>query len=80
VHATPLLRQARQLFLGDPVFGNGRQFADDPFGFLRACADSYGDVVRLEGRETYEPYLERLDVGWLSLNQPPRRSPAYALQ
>ena len=41
--------------LGDPLFGNGRQFADDPFGFLRACADSYGDVVRLNlgPRETY---------------------------
>ncbi|ELZ31242.1 cytochrome P450 [Halorubrum distributum] len=41
--------------LGDPLFGNGRQFADDPFGFLRACADSYGDVVRLDlgPRETY---------------------------
>ena len=41
--------------MGDPLFGNGRQFADDPFGFLRACADSYGDVVRLDlgPRETY---------------------------
>ncbi len=40
---------------GDPLFGNGRQFADDPFGFMRACADSYGDVVRLElgPRKTY---------------------------
>ena len=40
---------------GDPLFGNGRRFADDPFGFMRACADSYGDVVRLElgPRDTY---------------------------
>ena len=41
--------------LGDPLFGNGRQFADDPFTFMRACADSYGDVVRFDlgPRETY---------------------------
>ncbi|MFC5134278.1 MULTISPECIES: cytochrome P450 [Haloferacaceae] len=41
--------------VGDPLFGNGRQYADDPFGFMRACADSYGDVVRFDlgPRETY---------------------------
>ena len=41
--------------IGDPLFGNGRQFADDPFTFMRACADSYGDVVRFDlgPRETY---------------------------
>ena len=41
--------------IGDPVFGNGRQYADDPFSFMRACADSYGDVVRFDlgPRETY---------------------------
>jgi len=41
--------------IGDPVFGNGRQFADDPFTFMRACADSYGDVIRFDlgPRETY---------------------------
>jgi len=41
--------------IGDPLVGNGRQFADDPFGFLRACADSYGDVTRIDlgPRETY---------------------------
>ncbi|WP_066412315.1 cytochrome P450 [Halorubrum aethiopicum] len=41
--------------IGDPLFGNGRQFADDPFSFMRACADSYGDVVRFDlgPRETY---------------------------
>ena len=41
--------------IGDPVFGNGRQFADDPFSFMHACADSYGDVVRFDlgPRETY---------------------------
>jgi hypothetical protein len=36
--------------------------------------------VRLEGSEAWVPYLERRDVGWLSLDEPPRRSPAYALQ
>src|SRR6056297_2866628 len=30
---------------GVPVLGNGRQFADDPFAFMDACADAYGDVV-----------------------------------
>jgi cytochrome P450 len=41
--------------IGDPLFGNGRQYADDPFSFIRACADSYGDVVRFDlgPRETY---------------------------
>jgi len=41
--------------IGDPVFGNGRQYADDPFSFMRACADSYGDVIRFDlgPRETY---------------------------
>ena len=41
--------------IGDPLFGNGRQYADDPFGFMRACADSYGDVIRFDlgPRETY---------------------------
>ncbi|GAB3707592.1 cytochrome P450 family protein [Halorubrum pallidum] len=41
--------------IGDPLFGNGRQYADDPFEFMRACADSYGDVIRFDlgPRETY---------------------------
>ena len=41
--------------IGDPVFGNGRQYAADPFSFMRACADSYGDVIRFDlgPRETY---------------------------
>jgi cytochrome P450 len=41
--------------IGDPLFGNGRQYADDPFSFLHACADSYGDVIRFDlgPRETY---------------------------
>ena len=30
---------------GVPVLGNSHQFADDPFAFLDACADAYGDVV-----------------------------------
>lgn len=36
--------------------------------------------VRLEGSEEYRTYLDRRDVGWLSQNELPRRSPAYALQ
>ena len=55
--------------IGDPLFGNGRQFADDPFTFMRACADSYGDVVRFDlgPRETYmltnPDDIERVLVG-----------------
>jgi len=55
--------------IGDPLFGNGRQFADDPFSFMRACADSYGDVVRFDlgPRETYmltnPDDIERVLVG-----------------
>jgi len=30
---------------GVPVLGNSQQFADDPFDFMDACADAYGDVV-----------------------------------
>ena len=36
--------------------------------------------VRLQGSEEYAPYLEDRGVGWLSLDEPPRRSTAYALQ
>ncbi|WP_193309570.1 cytochrome P450 [Halorubrum halophilum] len=55
--------------IGDPLFGNGRQFADDPFSFMHACADSYGDVVRFDlgPRETYlltnPADIERVLVG-----------------
>ncbi len=40
---------------GVPLFGNGRQYARDPFEFISACTDAYGDVVHLElgPRETY---------------------------
>jgi cytochrome P450 len=40
---------------GEPLFGNSRQYANDPFEFLRACADAYGDVVRVDlgPMETY---------------------------
>ena len=33
---------------GVPLFGNGQQFADDPFQFMTACADAYGDVVAFD--------------------------------
>jgi len=33
---------------GDPVFGNSRQYARDPFGFLTACEAAYGDVVSVD--------------------------------
>ena len=33
---------------GVPVFGNSHQFADDPFAFMDACADAYGDVVGID--------------------------------
>ena len=41
--------------LGEPFFGSGRRFADDPFEFLRDCADAYGDIVRFQlgPQETY---------------------------
>ena len=41
--------------IGDPLFGNGRQYAADPFSFMRVVADSYGDVIRFDlgPRETY---------------------------
>ena len=31
-----------------PVLGNTQQYADDPFAFMDACADAYGDVVRFD--------------------------------
>jgi hypothetical protein len=36
--------------------------------------------LRLEGSEDTVPYLEVRDVGWLSQDEPPRRSPAFGLQ
>jgi cytochrome P450 len=33
---------------GIPVVGNGRQFARDPFSFLTACTEVYGDVASFE--------------------------------
>ena len=30
------------------MFGNARQYADDPFRFLTACEQAYGDVVQLD--------------------------------
>ncbi|MFB6123083.1 MAG: cytochrome P450 [Haloferacaceae archaeon] len=30
---------------GEPLFGNVRKYADDPFDFLDAVSDAYGDVV-----------------------------------
>jgi cytochrome P450 len=40
---------------GDPLFGNTRQYADDPFAFLTAVHEAYGDVARLDlgPMETY---------------------------
>lgn len=36
--------------------------------------------VKLEGGEGYQTYIESDGVGWLSQDEPPRRSPFYALQ
>ena len=36
--------------------------------------------VRLEGSEEWLEYLTSQEVGWLSQDEPPRRSSAYALQ
>jgi len=33
---------------GLPFFGNTQQYAADPFAFMDACADAYGDVVRFD--------------------------------
>ncbi|ERH00039.1 MAG: cytochrome P450 [Haloquadratum sp. J07HQX50] len=33
---------------GMPIFGNSRQYAKDPFSFLRDVADAYGDIVRFD--------------------------------
>jgi cytochrome P450 len=33
---------------GEPVFGNSRQYARDPFDFLSACESAYGDVVSVD--------------------------------
>ena len=36
--------------------------------------------VRLEGTEDFQTYLDARGIGWLSQDEPPRRSTAYALQ
>jgi cytochrome P450 len=33
---------------GEAVFGNSRQYADDPFEFVTVCAETYGDVVHFD--------------------------------
>ncbi len=33
---------------GVPFFGNTHQYAADPFSFMDACADAYGDVVQFD--------------------------------
>jgi cytochrome P450 len=33
---------------GDPLFGSGRTYADDPLRFLTACERAYGDVARFD--------------------------------
>ena len=33
---------------GVPVFGNSNQYAKDPFSFMTACAEAYGDVVKFD--------------------------------
>jgi len=33
---------------GEPLFGNSRQYARDPFRFLSACEQAYGDVVQFD--------------------------------
>jgi len=54
---------------GEPVFGNSRQYARDPFDFLTACESAYGDVVRVDlgPLETYiltnPEDIERVLVG-----------------
>ncbi len=62
---------------GIPVLGNGRKFASDPFQFMTACEDAYGDVVRLDlgPRQTYmltNPRdVERLLVSeWAKFRKP----------
>ncbi len=40
---------------GEPLFGASRKYADDPFGFIEALEDVYGDVARFDmgPMETY---------------------------
>jgi len=40
---------------GEPLFGSSRQYARDPFRFLSACEQAYGDVVQFDlgPMETY---------------------------
>ena len=33
---------------GEPVLGSGRRYADDPFAFIAALEESYGDISRFE--------------------------------
>jgi cytochrome P450 len=33
---------------GLPVFGNSNQYSKDPFSFMTACADAYGDVIKFD--------------------------------
>ena len=46
--------------IGDPLFGNGRQYADDPFEFVTACAEAYGEEVY----EAVKSWLRERGVFW----------------
>ncbi len=55
------------------------ELGDAAIGASWYCARAAVEV-RLEGSEEYRRYLDRPEVGWLSMGEPPRKSPLYALQ
>lgn len=44
----PVMRSKPPGPAGLPVVGNAREYARDPFAFMEACAEAYGDVVRFD--------------------------------
>jgi cytochrome P450 len=54
-HEPPTMSETPPGPRGDPVFGSGRRYADDPFAFVTACEQAYGGVARFDlgPMETY---------------------------
>jgi cytochrome P450 len=64
---------------GAPLFGSSRRYARDPFAFLSACGEAYGDVVRFDlgPVETYM-LTDPADVGRVLVNDAEKyRKPSF---
>ncbi len=63
---------------GEPLFGSSRKYADDPFRFLSACEQAYGDVVAFElGQMPTYLLTNPDDIGTVLLDPDTYRKPDF---